>query len=322
MLNTTHLVDPELAQALAGAPSLKPTAESLPTLRAFMVGYRAAAPPAPAEVTVEERLLPRADGTALRVLVYAPAAPTRTGALLWLHPGGMVMGFAEMNEPQSRFLAHTLGCVVVAVDYRLAPEHPYPAGVEDGYLALRWLHDASAALHFPAARIAVAGESGGGSLAAALALLARDRGEVALSAQFLQYPMLDDRTGTPAEPDPMPYAGEFIWTRADNRFAWGAVLGHAPGGPDAPAYAAPARVEDLAGLPPTYLLVGALDLFVGENLQYAQRLIRQGVPTELHVYAGAYHAFTSFGGEAQVGQRAKQDFWRAMARHFRGHGQL
>ena len=320
-MNTKHLVDPELAQALAGAPRLAPTAESLPALRASMVGYRAAAPPAPAEVTVEERFLPRPDGSALRVLVYVPAAaPTRTGGLLWLHPGGMVMGFAEMNEPQNRFLAHYLSCVVVSVDYRLAPEHPYPAGLEDGYQALRWLHEAAAELRFPSARIAVAGESGGGSLAAALTLLARDNGGPALSAQFLQYPMLDDRTGTAADPDPMPYAGEFVWTRADNRFAWGAVLGYAPGALNSPTYAAPARVENLAGLPFTYLLVGALDLFVGENLRYAQQLIRQGVSTELHVYAGAYHAFTSFGGAAQVSRRAKQAFWQAMERHFREAG--
>ena len=319
-MDTKHLVAPGLVEALAAMPAITPSAESLPELRAALAGYRAAAPPAPARVTTAERQLPRPDGTALRVLVYAPATPARTGALLWLHGGGMIMATPEANEAQNRYLAHRLGCVVVAPNYRLAPEHPYPAGLEDCYTTLRWLHEAAGELHFPAGRVAVAGESGGGGLAAALTLLARDRQGPAISAQFLQYPMLDDRTGTTAELSPQLYAGEFVWTRASNRFAWGAVLGYAPGTVVPPAYAAPGRVEHLAGLPPTCLVVGALDLFVGENLRYAHRLLEQGVPTELHVYAGAFHGFMSFCEDAPISQRAEQDFWGAMERHFRPAG--
>lgn len=315
-MNTRHLVDPELAQALAGIHTLALTAESLPAERTALASFQSSAPPAPG-VTVEERLLPRPDGSALRVLVYLPAAPARTGGLLWFHGGGMVRGTADQYDAQSRYFAHRLGCVVVAVDYRLAPEDPYPAGLEDGYQALSWLHETADELRLVRARIAIAGESGGGCLAAALALYARDHGGPAISAQFLQNPMLDDRTGTAAEPDPLPAVGEFLWTAASNRFAWGAVLGREPGTLTPPAYAAPGRVENLAGLPPSYFFIGDLDLFVGENLRYVQNLLRRGVPTELHLYAGAYHGFMSFSKGANITKRAEQDFWGSMERHFR-----
>ena len=317
-MNTRQLVNPELALALESLPTLNPTAESLPALRASMASARLPAPPAPG-VTVEEQRLPRPDGSVLRVLLYLPAERVRTGGLLFLHGGGMILATPEANDAQSRYLAHRLGCVVAAPDYRLAPEHPYPAALDDCYQVLRWLHEAADELQFPRQRLAVSGESGGGGLAAGLALLARDRHGPAISAQFLQYPMLDDRTGTPAEPAPtMPNAGEFIWTAASNRFAWRCVLGHAPGTAAPAPYAAPGRAGHLAGLPPCCLVVGELDLFVGENLRYAQDLIRQGVPTELHVYAGAYHSFMTSCADAAVSQRAAADFWGAMDRHFRG----
>lgn len=314
-----HLVDPDLLPIVEQAPPLEPTTESLPELRSVISGLRAPAPPA-SEVTVEERAVPGPGGSTVRVLVYSPNTPTRTGALLWLHAGGMVMGTPDMYEPQSRSLAQRAGCVVIAVDYGLAPENPYPAGLEDCYAALRWAHGAADELGIPRGRIAVAGESGGGGLAVGLALLARDRGELAVSAQFLEYPMLDDRTGTPAEPDPMPYAGEFVWTQASNNFAWSSVLGHEPGGTDAPIYASPGRAEELAGLPPTFIGVGALDLFVGENLRFARGLIRDGVPTELHVYPGALHGFASFSEDAEVAKNIRRDLYASIERHFRDGG--
>ena len=315
-MNTKHMVDSELAQALAGMPPLNPSAETLPALRTAVAEFQATAPPAPG-VTVEERFLPRSDGTSLRILIYLPASPSRTGGLLWFHGGGMIMATPDGYEAQSRYFAHRMGCVVVAVDFRLAPDHPYPAGLEDGHQALQWLHESADELRIPSGRIAVTGESGGGCLAAALALYARDHNGPAISAQFLQYPMLDDRTGTAMQPDPMPNAGEFVWTKASNRFAWGAVLGREPGGTNTPAYAAPGRVGNLTGLPPSYLFIGELDLFVGENLHFAQNLLRHGVSTELHLYAGAYHGFMSFCPDAKLTKRAEEDFWGAMERHFR-----
>ena len=314
-----HLVDPDLLPIVEQAPPLEPTTESLPELRLAVSGLRAPAPPS-SGVTVEERAVPGPGGSAVRVLVYSPETPTRTGALLWLHAGGMVMGTPDMYEAHSRFLAERAGCVVIAVEYGLAPENPYPAGLEECYAVLGWAHGAADELSIPRGRIAVAGESGGGGLAVGLSLLARDRGELAVSAQFLEYPMLDDRTGTPAEPDPMPHAGEFVWTQASNRFAWGSVLGHEPGGGDVPIYASPGRAEDLGGLPPTFIGVGALDLFVGENLRLARGLIGDGVPTELHVYPGALHGFASFSEDAQVAKNIRRDFWDAVERHFRDGG--
>ena len=315
-VSSRHLVDPELLAALDAVPSFSVNADTLGDIRRIISQARVAAPPAPA-TTAEERFVPGPDGTSLRVLVYAPDAPNRTGGLLWLHGGGMVMATPDANEALCRYLAETAGCVVVAPDYRLAPENPYPAGLEDCHAALVWMHGAATELGFPADRLAVAGESGGGCLAAGLSLLARDRGQIALSAQFLLYPMLDDRTGTAAEIDPLPFAGEFVWTRDSNRFAWGAVLGKDPGGSDVPIHAAPARANDLAGVPPTSIFVGDLDLFVGEGLRYARQLLKDGVATELQVYPGAYHGFISFAQDARLSKKAFQAFSDAIEIFFR-----
>ncbi len=162
-------------------------------------------------------------------------------------------------------------------------------------------------------RIAIGGRSAGGGLSAGLALLTHDRSEIPLIFQLLISPMLDDRTGTATEPH--PYAGEFIWTPEATCFGWTALLGQEPGGPDVSPYAAAARAEHLEGLPPTFLSVGALDLFLEEDLEYARRLIRAGVPTELHVYPGAFHGFDTVEG-AKVSQSAARDRLDALARAF------
>ena len=158
-------------------------------------------------------------------------------------------------------------------------------------------------------RIGVMGESAGGGLAASLALMARDRGEYALAFQHLIYPMIDDRT---CVREPHPFAGEFIWHAHNNHFGWSALLGHEPGGESVSAYAAAARAEDLRGLPPTFLSTAALDLFVDEDVDYAQRLIRAGVPTELHVWPGAFHGFDLAGGTpvADAARRASNEALR------------
>jgi len=163
------------------------------------------------------------------------------------------------------------------------------AAVEDCYTVLRWLYRDSAAIGINPQRIAVLGDSAGGGIAAGLVLLARDRGEVPIACQVLTYPMLDDRTGSTV--DPGEYSGEFGWSRAANRFAWQARLGHPPGSRPLSPYLSPAHATELAGLPPTFIGVGALDLFAPESMAYAQLLISSGVPTELHVYPGAVHGF-------------------------------
>lgn len=315
MPSSVHLIDPELARALEGVPSFDYNAENIGVMRPAVAALTLDAPPAPG-VTTEERFIDGPDGNRIRVLVSASVDGPRTGGMLWLHGGGQIVGSSDGYAAQNRYLAQQSGCVVVAVDYRLAPEDPYPAGLEDCYAALRWLHESAADYNIPAERIAVAGESGGAGLAAGLTILARDRGELPVSAQFLLYPMLDDRTGTPAEPDPLPYAGEFVVRQPTLDFIWNSVLGREPGGDDVPVAAAPARADDLAGLPPTTLLVGDLDILVGENLRYARTLIRSGVPTDLHVFPGSYHAFMTMAPQADVSVRALEEFVGAITRHF------
>ncbi|MGI4744811.1 MAG: alpha/beta hydrolase, partial [Janthinobacterium lividum] len=228
----------------------------------------------------------------IEVRVFTPNGgeeDTLHPALLHLHGGGYVAGAARGQDAAHASLAAELGCVIASVDYRLAPESPHPGPVEDAYAGLKWLYDEARTLGVDRTRIAVGGESAGGGLAAALALLARDRDEVPIVFQHLIYPMLDDRTGTLGEPHPS--AGEFIWTPEFNRFGWASLLGHEPGLPTTSPYAAPARAVDLSRLPPAFISVGALDLFIDEDIEYARRLIRAGVPTELHVFPGAFHGF-------------------------------
>lgn len=299
------------------APELAPALEFFPDLdfSQGMSGFRGAfadrqRPPLPPEleaVIVEERFLPGAAGAPdVRVLHYTPpqAAAPRP-ALLHIHGGGYVLGTPEIGDVANRAFALSLGITVVSVDYRLAPETTWPGALEDCYTALTWLHDNAEALGVDPARIAVAGESAGGGHAAALALHVRDRARhdasgPAICFLLLDAPMLDDRTGTSA--DPHPHVGQFIWTADKNRFGWRSLLGVEPGSADVPAGAVPARADDLAGLPPTFISVGALDLFLEEGMEFIRRLTRAGIAAELHVIPGAYHGFGIAQGAPQVTQ--------------------
>ena len=207
-------------------------------------------------------------------------------------------------------MAADLDCVIVSVNYRLAPETIFPGAIEDCYAGLAWTVASADMLGIDAARIGVMGESAGGGLAAALTLLARDRGEHRLAFQHLTYPMIDDRT---CVVDPHPHTGQFIWTPHSNRFGWAALLGHEPGSGDVSPYAAAARADDLSGLPPTFISTGALDLFLEEDIDYACRLMRAGVPTELHVYPGAFHGF-DIHPTATVATKARRDRIDALRR--------
>lgn len=303
-------VDPELRAMLALAPTFDLTAERLPALRS-----RETALPvpdfAPNDVMRRELTVPGPPGAPdIGLVVYTPAGPGPFACIYHIHGGGYVTGSAGILEFMHRPLAEALGCVIVSVDYRLAPETCFPGAIEDCHAGLAWVTAHADALGIDRARIGVMGESAGGGLAAALALLVRDRTGTAPAFQVLTYPMLDDRTCTL---DQGPHAGAFLWTAASNRFGWTALLGEAPGGADVSPYAAPARAGDLAGLPPTFLMVGALDLFVKENLAYAARLIAAGVPTELHVYPGAFHAFDMWPA-ARVAEQARADRLAALRR--------
>lgn len=273
--------------------------------------------PQQAAVACEQKLVPGPPrAPEVRVLVYTPpgGATTPRPAFLHIHGGGYVLGTPEIGDAANRSLCAELGCVVVSVDYRLAPETRFPGALEDCYCALAWLHVNAGQLGVDRDRIAIGGESAGGGHAAALAILTRDRGEYRVCLQSLDSPMLDDRTGSTAEPH--PYCGEFIWTAGDNRFGWRALLGVEPGAPDVPAGAVPARVADLRGLPPAFIFVGALDLFMEEDLEYARRLTRAGVSTELHVIPGAFHGFAVRGGSAPQVQSCTRLRRDSLARAF------
>jgi acetyl esterase/lipase len=300
-----------LLDLLATFPALELTAEILPQVRA--------APPlafGPAtsrdDVDVKTQSIPGPAGApSVGVMIYTPRKRgQRLPCVLHIHGGGYVLGSAAELELVHRLLSSEAQCIIVSVDYRLAPETRFPGAVEDCYAALRWIYSQAAELGVDHQRIGVMGESAGGGLAAALALLSRDRAEYRLAFQHLIYPMIDDRTCTEA---PHPYAGEFLWTPVNNAFGWSSLLGTPPGSPGVSPYAAAARAVDLAGLPRTYIATAALDLFVEENIDYARRLLRQGVPVELHVYPGAFHAF-DLAPDAQVSKQARRDSLAALRR--------
>lgn len=258
------------------------------------------APPSDLPAGVTKRTVP-ADPP-VTVYVVEPSAPRRRrGAILHIHGGGFTGGTAFGGLTSLKALAERLDCVIVTVEYRLAPGTRFPGALNDNYAALGWLFRNAEALGVDPERIVVMGESAGGGHAAMLAIAARDRGEFNLALQLLVYPMLDDRTGS-ARSQPA-HIGQLVWTESKNRKGWSALLG-APAGEGQPPYGAvPARVERLAGLPPTFIAVGSLDLFAEEDVEYARRLIAAGVPTELLVVSGGFHASDWLAPSAQSSVR-------------------
>jgi acetyl esterase/lipase len=234
----------------------------------------------------------------------APDGP----ALYYVHGGGMIVGSLDLYEPLVRDLVSASGVPALAVDYRLAPEHPHPTPMQDCYAGLVWLAEHAADLGVDPARIAIMGDSAGGGLAAATTLLARDHGGPALARQILFYPMLDDRTTSP-DPALVPF---LTWTYEDNVTGWNALLGELRGTDEVPAFAAPARAFDVSGVPPTYMDVGELDIFRDEDIEYARRLAASGTPVELHVHPGVPHAFEAFAPRADVSRRARADRIRVL----------
>lgn len=313
-VDTIDLVAPAQREAVLSFPRFDPKRQPLADLRASVVeGMTAALTPNP--VPFEERMVPGLAGEAgpVRILLFRPT--DKVGSLpciVYAHGGGMVAGTPDMMAGAHAELAERCRALVVSVDYRLAPEHPFPAGLQDVYAVLRWVHDEADALGADPDRISVMGDSGGGCLAAAAAILCRDRRSVPIKAQFLLYPMLDDRTGTGDAPADDPGTGEFVWTRPMNRMAWRMVAGDRSVVGDASGLLSPARVGDLSGLPPAVLLVGALDLFRPECTAYAERLARSGVPVDSHVFAGGVHAFDVLPGEPGI--RMRDELARAVTR--------
>ncbi|MFF9808149.1 alpha/beta hydrolase [Streptomyces coeruleorubidus] len=255
---------------------------------------------------VEDRQVPGPRGEPdISLLICRPTAPATAGArpvIYHVHGGGMVIGNNRVGVDVPLAWAQALDAVVVSVEYRLAPEHPYPAPIEDVYAGLLWTADHAAELGADPERIVIAGASAGGGLCAALALLTRDRKGPQPIGQVLMCPMLDDRNDTPST---YQMAGLGVWDRTANETGWTALLGSRRGGPDVPAYAAPARAEDLSGLPPAFLDVGSAETFRDEVVAYASRIWQAGGVAELHVWPGGFHGFDGFAPQAVLSQSAR-----------------
>ena len=264
-------------------------------------------------IRIENIPIPGPDSrTRLRLRCYRPPSGTRLAGLLWLHGGGYIAGRPEMDDPACLHFAREAGIAVVSVDYRTAPENPFPCALEDSYTALKWAAAQVVQLGIDPGRLAVGGASAGGGLAAALAQAAHDRAEIRLGFQLLVYPMLDDRSLSLPGLDSRAYLG---WDPASNRFGWQAYLGKHLGATRLPDYAVPARRENLAGLPPAWIGVGSLDLFHNEDLAYGQRLRECGVACETITIPGAFHGFDLVGPQLPVVRDFRASQIAAMLRH-------
>ncbi|MGJ6966958.1 alpha/beta hydrolase [Streptosporangium sp. G11] len=312
-------LDPQVAEVLAPisaamAGVIPPPVGDVAARRTALEGLIAhtdTAQPTPDDVTITDFEMATADGASILLRWYARTdTPARPGpAAVYLHGGGMILGHVGLFDGSVSRYVSASGTPILSVDYRRAPEHPHPVPVEDAYAALVWLHGHAAELGVDPARIAVFGDSAGGGLAAAVAILARDRVGPAIARQILLMPMLDDRTLTP-DPHLAPFV---LWSWDDNRTGWQALLGEAAGGPDTPAHASPSRVADPAGLPPAYIEVGQLDIFRDESLTYALRLSQAGVPVEFHLHPGVPHEFEGIAFTTDVARRVIADRIRVLS---------
>ncbi|MEV0275819.1 alpha/beta hydrolase [Streptomyces sp. NPDC050610] len=307
---------PAIAQRMAAGPPPPPADRGdWRRLRADGEAGLAAAEaglPESADIGRREFTTTSHEGARVSLRWYTPPrsgeTPEQPGpAVVHLHGGGMILGSVQLFDRTVAGYVAESRVPMLAVDYRRAPEHPHPAPVEDCWAGLAWLAEHAAELGVDPARIAVMGDSAGGGLAAGTALLARDRG-VALARQILVYPMLDDRN---TRPDPVlaPFTG---WNWDYNYTGWHALLGDAVGTPDVPCAAAPARADDLTGLPTAYIEVGELDIFRDESLDYARRLTAAGVSTELHLHPGCPHGFDRLAPAADIVRRSRADRLRVL----------
>lgn len=313
-------MNPEVADALAalmeGAGDVvPPVVGDVAARRTAVEGLQAAVhglvPESP-DVTMTDYEATTGDGATLLLRWYATTGPgtgTAAGAaVLYLHGGGMILSNVTIYDRiLARYVSAT-GVPFLSVEYRYAPEHPAPTPVTDSYAGLRWLVQHADELGVDPERIAVMGDSGGGGVAASLAIYARDQKGPAFTKQILIYPMLDDRNTTP-DPELVPF---LTWTYDDNATGWGALLGESVGGPDVSPYGAAARLEDFRALPPAYIEVGELDIFRDESVAYAQRLLAVGVSAELHLHPAIPHATEALAPTAEIAGRIAADRHRVI----------
>ncbi|WP_017624801.1 alpha/beta hydrolase [Nocardiopsis chromatogenes] len=302
--------DPEIAGPLREARAAPPPLETLGDVPAFRAAQAAFAAVSDEELRrggafdVEERAAPGPESAPdVRLMICRPAAASGpVPALYYTHGGGMVVGDNRLGMPEVLSWAEEVGFAVVSVDYRLAPENPHPAPIEDCYAGLVWTAENAASLGIAPERIAVGGGSAGGGLAAALALLARDREGPGLYGQMLLCPMLDDRNDSLSM---RQMDGLGMWDRPANDVGWAALVGEARGGPEVSPYAAPTRAGDLSGLPPAFLDVGSAEGFRDEAAEYASRLWAAGGRAELHVWEGGFHGYDWTVPDAEISRAAR-----------------
>lgn len=294
-----YAFDPELA-AVTQFPELD--SSDIATRRAQLAEILAQMPvPDTAGMTITDRTVPGPEGASdVLVRTYVPNAPAAPVGILDVHGGGFILGDLETSHANNVAMARGVGAVVVSVDYRLAPENPFPAGLEDCYAALSWFATHAEELGVDPERIAIHGGSAGGGLCAALALLARDRGGPSIAFQYLGIPELDDRLGTLSM---TTFIDTPSWNRPAAMRSWDAYLGEGRrGNDDVSPYAAPARAADFSGLPPAYISAMEFDPLRDEDIAYATALLAGGVPVELHLFPGTFHG-SSVIGDAVVSQR-------------------
>lgn len=297
------LIDPESRVPLEGLMQVLPGGfNAIPDIvqrRAATEGMLAALEvPENSNVTTEDVSVPGPEGDPdITVRTYRPVGVSGPlPGIYYIHGGGMILGDVAGEDGNAAKLSEHVGAVVVSVEYRLAPEHPHPALVEDCYAGLVWMAKNAAELGVDPQRLAIYGASAGGGLTLGTALLARDRGEPELCFMMPIYPMIDDRNETGSSHEITDIG---IWDRAGNIEAWAWYLG----GKEADQYAAPTRAEDVSGLPPAFIDVGTVDLFRDEDIAFATRLMQAGVPTELHIHPGSYHSSETFAPDAALSKR-------------------
>ena len=293
-------IHPQLRKAIGRVPPLpfynRPFRITINTLLKLVPKAKSVA-----GVQIVEKKLVRAS-----VRIYRPAGTLSGAALLWIHGGGLITGAAVMNDRECARYARELNLVVVSVEYRLAPRHPFPAAIDDCFEAWQWLQAAARELEIDPARVAISGQSAGGGLAASLVQRIFDQGGVQPAAQALFCPMLDDRTAARMELDSVRHR---VWNNRSNLTGWSSYLGHSRAS-EARPYAVPARRESLAGLPPTWIGIGDIDLFHAEACQYAARLEQAGVPCQLDVVPMAPHAFETLVPDAPLTREFFQGYYR------------
>jgi acetyl esterase/lipase len=318
-MDVAACLDPEIGAALSASPLgafdfASVGLEGIPQIREMMANMPVVELPATTTVS-HEVVVPAVDGGPdPTVRVYSP--PTKTDGrpcIYWIHGGGYLFGSGLTVDARINRWVEELDCVAVSIEYRLAPEDPYPAPLDDCYAGLLWAARNADELGIDPANIAIVGASAGGGLAAGLAIRARDRGEVAPAFQLLIYPMIDDTNTTPSS----RIDGALVWSRGANEMGWSAYLGSRSGTDDVPGEAAASRVPDVAGLPPAWIGVGSLDVFRDEDLAYASRLLAAGITTEVHVYPGAPHGFEMMAPGAAIAQACQRDITEALRRALR-----